>query len=350
VCDSCDYAANEEKAESRSTDNSAAAPVSDLRKVATPGQKTVEEVAAFLGVGLDRLIKTLIYVADGKPVAVLLRGDREVNDVKLRNRLAAVELELASPDVIQKATGAAVGFAGPVGLSGLRIIADREVPGISSGVTGGNETDMHYVGVAWGRDFATDEVVDIRNAEAGEGCPRCDGGHLQAYSNIEVGNTFMLGTKYSQALGAQIMDEAGVERPCVMGSYGIGITRSAQAAVEAGHDDDGIVWPWPLAPYQVLLLPLNMQSDGVVAAAEELYVELSQEGFEVLLDDRDERGGVKFKDADLVGIPIQVVIGERGLATGEVEVKIRKSGVRHKVARKEVPAVCQRIAQELAPG
>ena len=349
VCDTCDYAANEEKAEGRPEPPCLATPPSLLRKVATPGQKTVEEVASFLGVGAERLIKTLIYMADGKPVAVLIRGDRAINEVKLKNRLGALELELATPEVIEKATGAPVGFAGPVGLAGLRVLADRDVPAICDGVTGANEADMHYAGVTWKRDFKADEIADLRKAVAGEGCPRCNGGHLKVYSGIEVGNTFMLGTKYSKALGATIMDEAGVERPCVMGSYGIGITRSAQAAVEAGHDENGIIWPLPLAPFQILLLPLNMQSEGVVRAAEEIYRELEQDRFEVLLDDRDERGGVKFKDADLIGIPIQVVIGERGLAAGELEIKVRKSGVRHKVARSEVTARCRQIATDLTP-
>jgi prolyl-tRNA synthetase len=350
VCDTCDYAANEEKAESRSDRSGpAAAATQERRRVDTPGQKTVEEVTAFLGVGPERLIKTLLYVADGKPVAVLLRGDRELNEIKLKNHVGALELEMAAPEVIQQVTGAPVGFAGPVGLSGVRVVADREVAAIVDGVTGANAADAHFVGVSWGRDFSTTDLADLRKAQPGEPCPRCERGKLSAYAGIEVGNTFMLGTKYSLALGAKILDEEGNEKPCIMGSYGIGITRTAQAAVEAGHDDDGIVWPYPIAPYQILLLPLNVQSDAVVKAAEELYTQFTEAGFEVLLDDRDERGGVKFKDADLIGIPIQVVVGDRGLAAGEIEVKVRATGMRHKAPRADVFALCGRIAAELTP-
>jgi len=349
ACDKCDYSANVEKATSGVQRPEPAQGSAALTKVPTPGQRTVEEVTTFLDVEASKLIKTLLYVADGKPAVALVRGDREINEVKLGSALGAEILELATPDVIQGVTGAPVGFAGPVGLKNVRIVADYEIPAIADGVTGGNEIDTHYTGVQWGRDYPEVELADLRNAEAGEPCPRCDGGKLYRYAGIEVGNVFMLGTKYSSALGAKFLDEQGAERPCVMGSYGIGITRSAQAAVESGHDENGIIWPYPIAPYQVLVLPVNMAKPELVAAAEEIYGELVSAGFEVLFDDRNERGGVKFKDADLVGIPIQVVVGERGLAKGEVEVKIRRSGERLNVPPAELVSACRKIAAELSP-
>jgi prolyl-tRNA synthetase len=346
-CPDCGYAANLEKAEVGS-EPTAAAGKAPLAQVPTPGAKTVEEVTAFLGVGPERLIKTLIYVADGLPVAGLVRGDRELNEVKFKNALGVTVLELAAPEVIERLTRAPVGFAGPVGLEGVRILADSEIPAIADGVTGANAADAHFTGVQYGRDYRALQVLDLRNAVAGDSCPRCRRGRLQHFKGIEVGNTFMLGTKYSEALGAVFLDESGKERPCVMGSYGIGITRTAQAAVEAFHDEAGIVWPWTLAPYQILLLPLNMRSVALVDTCERLYSELVEAGFEVLMDDRDERGGVKFKDADLVGIPVQVILGERGLGAGTVEVKLRKSGQRQEVPLPEVCARLRQLAKELA--
>lgn len=346
-CNQCDYAANVEKAISGVERPEPVTGSAELKKVATPNQRTVEEVTAFLKVGPEKLIKTLVYLADGKPAVALIRGDRAINEVKLANALNAVELELAPPSVIEEITGAPVGFAGPVGLNGVRIVADYEIPAVADGVTGGNETDTHYTGVQWGRDIAEVELTDLRNAEPGEPCPRCDKGTLSKYDGIEVGNIFMLGTKYSEPLGAKYLDETGAERPCVMGSYGIGITRSAQAAVESSHDENGIIWPYPIAPFQVIVMPVNMTKEPVVEAAEKAYADLAGAGFEVLLDDRNERGGVKFKDADLVGVPIQVVVGERGLAEGQLEIKIRATGERRKASPGEVVEACQAIASEL---
>ena len=349
-CDRCDYAANVEKAENAGGAHAPGNGSAPLTKVDTPRQCTVEDVTAFLGVGAERLIKTLLYVADDAPVAVLLRGDRTLNALKLQHALGATVLDMATPDVIQKVTGAPVGFAGPVGLKGVRIVADWEVPGVVDGVTGANEKDVHYKGVQYGRDFQAAELVDLRDAESGEPCPRCDRGRLETYSGIEVGNTFMLGTKYSTALGANFTDEKGQEKPCVMGSYGIGITRTAQAAVESGHDDKGIVWPYSIAPYQVMVLPLNVRKAEIRTAAEQVYAELQAGGFEVLLDDRDERGGVKFNDADLIGIPLQVIVGDRGLKEGKIEIKVRATGDRHLAALEEVTATCSRLAALLASG
>jgi len=346
-CPSCGYAANLEKAEA-GTGSDAVQGSSPLEIVDTPGARTVEEVTACLGVGPDRLIKTLIYMADGVPVVALVRGDRELNEVKLKNALHAVELELAESAVIERVTGAPVGFAGPVGLSKVRILADFELAGVSDGVTGANRADAHYTGVQYGRDYTAESLLDLRNAVAGDLCTRCRKGRLEQFKGIEVGNTFMLGTKYSAALGAVFLDEAGKERPCVMGSYGIGITRTAQAAVEAFHDEAGILWPWALAPYHIQLLPLNVRNAELVSMAERMYSELQDAGFEVLLDDRDERGGVKFKDADLVGVPVQVILGERGLASGQAEVKVRRSGQRQEVPLSGLTSHLKALASELA--
>lgn len=345
-CPDCAYAANLEKAEVKSSGASAHGQGA-LQKVPTHNARTIEEVTAFLKVGPERLIKTLIYVADGVPVAALVRGDRELNEVKLKNALHVVELELAGPEVIERVTGAPIGFAGPVGLSGVRILADLELSFVADGVTGANAADTHYTGVQMGRDYKA-ETLDLRNAVAGDDCPRCGKGPLQQFKGIEVGNTFMLGTKYSTALGAIFLDESGKERPCVMGSYGIGITRTAQAAVESFHDEAGIVWPWALAPYQILLLPLNVRNAALLETSERMYDELTQAGFEVLLDDRDERGGVKFNDADLVGIPVQVILGERGLAAGKAEVKVRRTGRRQEVPFSELTSHLGQLAQELS--
>lgn len=334
-CSNCDYAANVEKAESRHLKSAVSEPV-PLRQVPTPGARTVAEVTGLLGVGPERLIKTLLYIADGFPVAALVRGDREVNEVKLKNALGAMELQLAGEDLILRVSGAPVGFAGPVGLKAAKVWADLEVPAIAAGVTGANAADLHFVGVQYGRDYTAEKVLDLRNAQDGDPCPRCEEGRLEHFKGIEVGNTFMLGTKYSEALGAVFLDETGQERPCVMGSYGIGITRTAQAAVEASHDEAGIIWPWSIAPYEILILPLNVSKPALMEAAMGLYDSLRAEGFDVLLDDRDERGGVKFKDADLIGVPVQIILGERGMTSGIAEVKVRKTGQRLEIRLAEV--------------
>jgi prolyl-tRNA synthetase len=347
-CSRCDYAANVEKATSGKGPLTAGEGSAQLQSVATPNMRTVEEVTSFLGVTALRLIKTLLYLADGQPVAALIRGDRELNEVKLKNVLGAIELEMAPPETVERVTHASVGFAGPVGLKGVRIVADWEVPAIADGVTGANAADVHYTGVQFGRDYSTPEVQDLRNAEQGETCPRCGAGELEKFTGIEVGNTFMLGTKYSEAMGARFLDEEGKEKPCIMGSYGIGITRTAQSAVEAYHDEAGIVWPYAIAPYHILVLPLNVRKEELMKAATDLYEALQAAGFEVLLDDRDERGGVKFNDADLIGIPLQVIVGDRGLANGLVEVKTRQDGKRKEVLLADLVSYCQTMASELS--
>lgn len=324
-CDSCEYAANVEKAELRGPQEPAAAAAQKLEKVLTPARKTVEEVVAFLKATPQKLVKTLIVQSDqGETLAVLLRGDRELNDIKLCRLLGCAWVELAAEDVVLKATGAPSGFAGPVGLK-LRVIADLEVRAMTDFIAGANEKDAHYIGVNLGRDCQVETFADLRKAVAGDACPRC-AGMLEVWRGIEVGHVFKLGTKYSQRLGAVVLDDQGRERVLVMGCYGIGIGRTLASAIEQNHDENGIIWPLPLAPFEALVVMLNPNDAEVKTAAEKLYADLLAEGVEVLLDDRDERPGAKFKDADLLGIPLRLTVGARGLKEGQVELKLRAGG------------------------
>ena len=323
-CNRCEYAANIEKATSIVMQEE---PKKEHPKqrgmVHTPNMKTVEEVTDFLKVGPEKLIKTLLYQSDGKTVAALIRGDRDINEIKLKNHLRCLELEMSPPDIVMQVTGAQVGYAGPVGLQGIKIIADLEIRSMQNFVVGANKDDTHMVGVNLD-DFKVDEYVEVRMAEAGEVCPNCNQGRLEAFSGIEVGNIFMLGTKYSEALGASFIDHDGSEKPFVMGSYGIGITRTAQAAIEAFHDEKGIIWPSTMAPYDFHVLPIDINDSRVKETAFKIYEGLMEKGYDVLMDDRDERAGVKFNDADLVGIPVRICIGARSLKEGLVEIVRRK--------------------------
>jgi prolyl-tRNA synthetase len=324
-CDTCDYAANVEKAQLRVLEGQRPEPAQELEAVNTPEQKSVAEVAQFLGIEPKQMLKTLLLESDsGEQVAVLLRGDRELNEIKLCRKLGCNEVKLVDDATVENLTGAPRGFAGPVGLK-LRILADNEVALMADAVAGANKADTHYRGVNYGRDFEVDEFADLRQAEAGDGCPRCNG-TLQSWRGIEVGHVFKLGTKYSEALGATVLNAEGKEEPLVMGCYGIGIGRSVAAAIEQNHDKNGIIFPMPIAPFQVLITLLNPKDEEVNKAGEELYAYLQDNGIEVLLDDRDERPGSKFKDADLIGIPLRVTVGARGLKEDTFEVSWRKDG------------------------
>lgn len=319
--ESCGYAATTDTAAGVAPP--AAQPAeTPLREVDTPGKRTVEEVAAFLGVAADRLIKTLLYRAGGETVAVLVRGDRDVSEPKLRRALGRAVVELAGEETVRGITGAETGFAGPVGLAGVRILADRTVQGMRDAVTGANKNDRHLAGVSEKRDFSVEGFFDLAVSREGDGCPRC-GAALTAYRGIEVGQIFKLGTKYSETMGATFTDEDGAAKPFVMGCYGIGITRTVAAAIEQHHDKDGIVWPMALAPYQVEIIAMKPSDEAVMRAACTLADLLAAKGVEVVLDDRDERPGVKFKDADLVGIPLRVVVGPKGLSQRKIELKWR---------------------------
>ena len=321
-CPQCGYAANVEKAQTRREPAGEPHPPQDRQEVATPGKKAVEDVARFLKVAPKRIVKTLIYETEKGLVAALVRGDREVNEVKLMNHLDVERLELASEEKVREATGAPVGFAGPVGLK-IRMVADEGVREMTNFACGANKEDAHYTGVNWGRDVDLSEFADLLLVSGGDPCPRCDG-KLEAFRGIEVGHIFKLGTKYSEAMACNYTDEAGAERPMIMGCYGLGIGRTVAAAIEQNHDKDGIIWPRPLAPYEVLLVGLNADDEEVRKVAEQLYGQLLEKGVEVFYDDRDERPGVKFKDADLIGLPVRLVVGAKSLADGKVEISLRR--------------------------
>jgi prolyl-tRNA synthetase len=323
-CTSCGYAANQERAEVGThhllpTKPDLNAPAYEA--AATPGKRTIREVCEFLKVEESTSAKLLVYLGDGKPVAVLLRGDHEANEAKVRRAFGVSTLVPADTETIQKATGAPMGFLGPVGIK-IPLVIDRAIAAMTSVVVGGNELDVHFKGVVPGRDFPLDRVYDLRNAEAGDPCPRC-GQPMVNKAGLEIGHVFKLGTKYSKAMGATYLDEKSTEVPIIMGCYGIGINRIIAAAIEAGHDANGIIWPLALAPYQVALVPLQVNNPQLMEQTARIEKELEAAGVDVLTDDRDQRPGVKFKDIDLIGIPLRVVVGERGLKEGSIEVKWR---------------------------
>jgi prolyl-tRNA synthetase len=324
-CDSCEYAANVEKAELRAPVGTAEPPTLPLGKVETPNLKGIEEVAAFLKEKPEKMIKTLILQNErDQVVAVLMRGDRKLNEIKLCNYLDCTHVQLADETLVRKVTGAPTGFSGPIGLK-CRVIADLDVAVMSDFGLGANEENYHLTGANHGRDFTVEAFVDLREAEAGDACPRCNG-RLESWRGIEVGHVFKLGTKYSNAMQASVLDDQGRERILVMGCYGVGIGRTAAAAIEQNHDGDGIIWPLPIAPFQVIITVLNPNDQAVLEAGEMLYEQLLALGIEVLLDDRDERPGGKFKDADLLGIPFRVNVGSRGLKEQSCELQERRSG------------------------
>ena len=328
-CQRCDYAANAEKAEVRSqrpSTRSLKESSTPRGKVSTPNKKSVAEVAAFLGLAEDRFIKTLVYRPDqGDLVAVLVRGDHEVNESKLARFLRVKSLALADEGEIERVTGVPPGFLGPIGLK-LKIVADQAIQGMRGAVTGANEADAHFVEVDQERDFTPAAFGDLRFAVPGDPCPRCDGGILEGHRGIEVGQIFYLGRKYSEAMGATYLDAEGREQALEMGCYGIGVSRLVAAAIEQNHDANGIIWPISIAPFQVLLLPINVQDERIRQVVLRLYEELVNRQIEALLDDRDERPGVKFKDGDLIGVPLRVTVGEKGLAKDCVELRWRRDG------------------------
>lgn len=325
-CQQCDYAANVEEARLPEPEAPPAADAgSAVERVHTPGVTTIEQVAEFLDRPATEFIKTLLVMADDTLHAVLVRGDHELNVLKVKKLLGAQTVDLAPEDRVRTATGAPVGFAGPVGLGAdavTSILADYAIRGAVNAVTGANEGDHHLLHVSEGRDFEVARFADLRLAEPGDDCPKC-GGELRGYRGIEVGHVFFLGTKYSEAMRCNYLDESGREQPMVMGCYGIGVTRVMAAAIEQHHDDNGIVWPMAIAPYQVTVLPLQMNVPEVVEASERIHDALAAAGVEVVLDDRKERAGSKFKDAELMGIPLRIAIGGRGLKEGVVELRER---------------------------
>jgi len=350
----CGYAANLEKAESVSAAKTVPsgekigerAELKELEEVETKGMKTVEEVGKFLKERPEKFIKTLVYKTDDKPVIVLVRGDHEVNESKVKNYLGLNEIFLADEKTIEEITGAPLGFAGPVGLKvKCKVLADYSVEGIVDGVTGANRKDYHLKNVNINRDYHVDKILDLRKVKEGDVCPKC-GKILEFSRGIEVGHTFKLGTKYSESLGAKFLDRDGKEKFFVMGCYGIGVSRIVAAAIEQSHDENGIIWPLPIAPFQVLILPVNYEDVKMRTISDKIYKELENAGYEVLMDDRNERAGVKFKDADLIGIPIRVIVGEKTLAKNRVEVKLRKEEKVREIEPDQVPKVVDQLSKE----
>jgi prolyl-tRNA synthetase len=346
-CTRCDYAANLEKAEVALVPGSPGPPMGDAPEaVHTPKVRTVDEVAAFLGVTPGAIVKTLIYETDNGPVAVLIRGDHEVNEVKVKNLLGVTDLILAGLIRVQELTGAEVGFAGPVGLK-LPIYADQAVARMTAMITGANRDNYHLLQVHPGRDVKITEVADLRSITVQDPCPRC-GGALAILHGIEVGHIFKLGLKYSKALKATYLDQEGKEQLLYMGCYGIGVSRIMAAAIEQGHDANGIIFPAALAPFQVGLIPIAVNDEAVWGCVEKLHADLEAAGVEVLLDDRDERPGVKFKDCDLLGLPFRVVVGAKALAQGNAEVRHRRASDNLMVPLKDLISYLKdQIAQEL---
>ncbi len=348
-CDSCDYAASVEIASLPPQGNGGEQSLQEIKKTATPDCSTVEDVAAFLGLPASQVAKALCYKADGEVVLVLIRGDRHLSETKLQNALGCVELEMAD-DAAIRAKGMVPGYMGAIGAHDVRVIVDREVPLIVNAVCGANEQGYHLLNVNYSReDFKADIVADLREVTPGEPCPHCGKGTLQGARGIEVGQIFKLYDKYSKAMGAVYTDENGEDKPVVMGCYGIGVGRTMAAVIEQSHDEYGIVWPMSVAPYQVVVVPVNDKDEALATAAEQLYQELLAAGVEVVLDDRAERPGVKFNDADLIGYPLRVTIGGKSLAKGVMELKERATGEVTEVPVDQVSAVvCQKVKEALA--
>lgn len=320
-CDACGYAANYEKAECVVQEKPSVKGDFEIEKIHTPNAHTIEELVKFLDAEPYNFAKTIIYKADDKYIAAMVRGDREINEVKLKNLVGCTDdLELAAPAVVRDITKAEVGFAGPVGLD-IPVYVDKEVTFMENFIVGANETDMHYKNINVGKDFEPAAVADIRLIENGDVCPRC-GQPIKTAQGIEVGHIFKLGTKYSEALGLKYLDEQGKSQTVIMGCYGIGVTRCLAAIIEQSHDDNGIIWPVSVAPYQAIVVPANYKSEEQVELAEKIYEDLLSQGIETLIDDRAERAGVKFKDADLIGIPVRIVVGKK-CGEGIVEYKER---------------------------
>lgn len=321
-CTGCNYAANTEKATSKLEDVEKEEE-KELNKIATPDVRTIEELVTFFNTSNKKFAKTLIYKADGKVVAVMVRGDRSLNETKVSNALGGImELEMADAETVLKATSAEIGFAGPIGLQVDTLLVDEEVTRMSNFIVGANDTGYHYENVNYERDF-NGIVGDYKLVAEGDMCPKC-GSPINIRRGVEVGHIFKLGTKYSESMGANYLDENGKEKPLVMGCYGIGINRTVAAIIEQHHDENGILWPMAVAPYKVIVMPANVKNEEQMNRAEKIYEDLKTRGVDVLLDDRNERVGVKFKDADLIGIPIRVTVGKK-VVEEIVEFKLRKN-------------------------
>ena len=330
VCNNCGYAANLEKADLPAPKEYSSESCPKPQLVDTPNMHTVEDVAKFLDVSPAKVVKTMLYDVDGEPVAALVPGDRVLNEVKLKNHLQAQDLELASQEQIQRWSGAPMGFSGPKDLNIDRIVADNHLLTRTDWVTGANQNDAHFTHIDLQRDSRVSAFTDLAEAQESDPCPNCRT-PLQFKKGIEVGHIFQLGDKYSRAMQATYLDEQGSEQEIQMGCYGIGVTRVVAAAIEQNHDKDGIIFPPPLAPFEVCILALNTGDELVMREAESIYHSLLEQNTEVMFDDREERPGAKFKDADLMGFPMQIIVGGKGLQNQEIEVKDRRTGNKEKL-------------------
>lgn len=343
-CHDCEYAANLEKAAVVAPQPEESPELAELEKIETPGKRKVGTVCEFLGIAPEELVKFMVYLADGGPVGVLLRGDHEVEEVKLKNLLSANDVILADDKQVFDATGVPSGYLGPVGAS-IRMVADQQVAAMNNFYTGGNEKNFHLKNVNLNRDFEVEVIGDIRQITTADVCPSC-GGRLELTEGIEVGHIFKLGDKYSQAMQAVFQDGEGQERPFIMGCYGIGVSRVVAAAIEQNHDENGIIFPIPLAPYTAIILNLGVQDEKITAMAETIYEDLSELGVPVLLDDRDERPGAKFKDADLLGIPYRITVGKKFLNDGVIELRSRRDGETQVLSPTELLTALNKIVAE----
>ncbi len=340
----CGYCANIEKAECVPQKNTDTSELKPMNKIYTPNSKTIEELTDYLNTTPKKFAKTIIYNADGNLVAVMVRGDREINETKLANFLGANEIELASNDDVMRVTNAKVGFAGPIGIN-ADVIADAEIAEMTNMVVGANETDYHFENVNINRDFKPVKIGDFRNIEQDDICPKC-GGKIDLCRGIEVGHIFKLGTKYSKALNCTYLDENGKEQIPIMGCYGIGVTRCMAAIIEQNCDESGIVWPMSVAPYKVIVVPVNSADETQVKLAEDIYKQLTDNGIDTIIDDRQERAGVKFKDADLIGIPVRINVGKKA-CDNTVEFVIRKGGEMTEMTAKDAVNKATELALDI---
>ena len=346
-CQDCKYASNLEKAEVKIRESGSIniEKEEDLQIVDTPEMRSIDEVTKFLSIGPEKLVKTLIYQTEQGPIAALVRGDHELNETKLRNVLNVQELTMADPETVFDVTGAPMGFAGAIGLK-VRVLADFAIKGMKNMVMGANKNDKHVLNVNEGRDFQVEQYADLRMITSSDPCPRC-GGKLIFGKGIEVGQVFKLGTKYSTALKANFLDKNGRETPIIMGCYGIGIGRVVAAIIEQSRDENGIIFPVSISPFEVTILPLEMHESSVRKVAENLYQHLSNLGLAVFLDDRDERPGVKLKDADLLGIPVRAAVSLRTLKTDSIEIKLRSKPDLRLLSINKTPEAIKEVVQSL---
>jgi prolyl-tRNA synthetase len=334
-CPNCRYGANIEKATSRFFDDAPEVPpaMEELAPIHTPDTKTIDDVGRFLGKPTSQLVKTLVFQTEEGAVMVLVRGDREGNEIKIKNHLGVNMLEMLGDADFESSTGGPIGYCGPVGTKCMRVLADSSLKARANWVVGGNKKDTHLSGANPVRDFPEPEYGDFTTVFAGDPCPRC-GTELQIHRGIEVGHVFKLGTKYSESMHCNFLDEKGERQPMIMGCYGLGIGRTVASAIEQSHDDDGIIWPMPIAPFEAVVTSVG-KDEAVIRAATEVYEKLLAAGVDVLFDDRDERPGVKFKDADLIGFPLRIAVGAKSLANGHVEYSLRKDRVKQLVSAEE---------------